>query len=318
MTTESSSPSRFASERLAQSERGAVYVEFIIAFIPMFIFFLGMLQLAFMESGQLIVSMAAQKAVRAAVVQLDNPKVCLSGGSQERQNPFLGSGGATAPGAGRTSGNEVMDKIRAAAYLPLATLGPPAHSYPFLGNVLSGLNFAGEQTTRMLLGYFAYGPGAAAVWLMDEVGNLVEPAALRASLSGDHLITVHVHYVFPCIVPLARHIMCRPLYDMVGLKESVTRLKDRAQSLSFSEIIADPEDVWDEMESGVQQIEDRMDDSKELYSKLKRAETPALMMPWVFGDMRFVVLEAEAALPNQWASYAHDAIKKRCGEEVAP
>jgi hypothetical protein len=54
---------------------GAVYVEFLIAFLPVFFFFLGLVQLAFVQVANLVVKHAATKAVRAAVVVLpDDPQ----------------------------------------------------------------------------------------------------------------------------------------------------------------------------------------------------------------------------------------------------
>jgi hypothetical protein len=48
--------------------RGAIYVEFLIAFLPVFTFFLCMLQLSLLFSARLIVEHAAMQGVRAAAV----------------------------------------------------------------------------------------------------------------------------------------------------------------------------------------------------------------------------------------------------------
>lgn len=54
---------------------GAVYVEFLIAFLPIFFFFLALVQLIFVQTANLITKHAAVKAARAAVVVLpDDPK----------------------------------------------------------------------------------------------------------------------------------------------------------------------------------------------------------------------------------------------------
>lgn len=53
---------------------GAVYVEFLIAFLPLLAFFLSLLQLAFVEVSALVTKHAAVTAVRAAsVVLADDP-----------------------------------------------------------------------------------------------------------------------------------------------------------------------------------------------------------------------------------------------------
>ncbi len=65
-------PQRPLSKR---SREGAVYVEFLIAFLPLFFFFLSLVQLIFVQTANLITKHAAVKAARAAVVVLpDDPK----------------------------------------------------------------------------------------------------------------------------------------------------------------------------------------------------------------------------------------------------
>ena len=60
---------------LRADTRGAVYVEFLIAFMPVFVFFLCLLQLALLFSAKLIVEHAATTGARsAAVVFGDEPK----------------------------------------------------------------------------------------------------------------------------------------------------------------------------------------------------------------------------------------------------
>src|SRR5262249_47189919 len=84
---------------------GAVYVEFLIAFLPIFFFFLSLVQLAFVQTANIIVKHAASKAVRAAVVVLpDDP--------QYYGNVPVGS----------FSGQRKAD-IERAAQIPLATMG---------------------------------------------------------------------------------------------------------------------------------------------------------------------------------------------------
>ena len=88
-----------------RSQAGGVYVEFLIAFLPVFFFFLGLVQLAFVQVANLVVKHAATKAVRAAVVVLpDDPQYY---------------GGVA---VGSYSGQRRSD-IERAAQIPLATLG---------------------------------------------------------------------------------------------------------------------------------------------------------------------------------------------------
>ena len=96
------------SERATSDDRsraGGVYVEFLIAFLPVLFFFLGLVQLAFVQVANLVVKHAATKAVRAAVVVLpDDPQYY---------------GGVP---VGSFSGQRQSD-IQRAAQIPLAPLG---------------------------------------------------------------------------------------------------------------------------------------------------------------------------------------------------
>lgn len=84
---------------------GAVYVEFLIAFLPIFFFFLSLVQLIFVQTANLITKHAAVKAVRAAVVVLpDDPKYY---------------GGVP---VGSFTGKR-KDDIERAARVPLSTMG---------------------------------------------------------------------------------------------------------------------------------------------------------------------------------------------------
>jgi hypothetical protein len=60
---------------LRNSTSGAVYVEFLIAFLPLFIFFLSLCQLAYVQAAHIVVQHAAVMATRgAAVVLPDDPQ----------------------------------------------------------------------------------------------------------------------------------------------------------------------------------------------------------------------------------------------------
>jgi Flp pilus assembly protein TadG len=70
---------RDCDEDLRQDQRGVVYVEFLLAFMPLFIFFLGMIQLALVYSAKLVVDHAAYRAVRSAIVVLDDDPAYYNG-----------------------------------------------------------------------------------------------------------------------------------------------------------------------------------------------------------------------------------------------
>jgi hypothetical protein len=62
-------------KRLRKDTRGVVYVEFLIAFLPVFTMFLGLVQLADLHQANVVVNHSAILGVRSAVVILhDNPE----------------------------------------------------------------------------------------------------------------------------------------------------------------------------------------------------------------------------------------------------
>ncbi|UJR79091.1 TadE/TadG family type IV pilus assembly protein [Sandaracinus amylolyticus] len=54
------------------SEEGAAYVEFLLAFVPILTLFLGLVQIGLLYAGNLVVQHAAHRAVRSAMVVLDD------------------------------------------------------------------------------------------------------------------------------------------------------------------------------------------------------------------------------------------------------
>jgi Flp pilus assembly protein TadG len=89
-----------------RDQSGAVYVEFLIAFLPLFLFFSALVQLGMVQIADLVTKHAAVTAARAAIVVLtDDPK--YYGGAPVNQ----------AAGAR-------MDHIRRAAEIPLTAVDP--------------------------------------------------------------------------------------------------------------------------------------------------------------------------------------------------
>ncbi|MCC6555558.1 MAG: hypothetical protein IT372_21565 [Polyangiaceae bacterium] len=99
----------------ARDRRGAVYVEFLAVFFPIFTMFLSLVQFSFLQTASVIMQQSAQKAVRvAAVVIHDNP--ALYGVAQ-----------------GSVAGKR-REMIEDAAKLPLAALGNPSSATVTLNN----------------------------------------------------------------------------------------------------------------------------------------------------------------------------------------
>jgi len=70
--TERSRTPPLRRRRAGRRAAGAVYVEVLVAIIPVLIFFFGLLQLALLHTARLVVRHAAQRAVRSAVVVLED------------------------------------------------------------------------------------------------------------------------------------------------------------------------------------------------------------------------------------------------------
>ena len=159
-----------ASARDIGDERGVVYVEFLMAFMPLFMLFLGICQLALMHTARLVVQLAAFAAVRSAIVVLEESPDGYDGaerGSLSRGRatdqpgidsllmklgllPRSGIPGTAHGLVGLTTfitGVEVraaqqgarMSPIREAAYMPVMVLAPSDQTGTLAGSVDSRL-----------------------------------------------------------------------------------------------------------------------------------------------------------------------------------
>lgn len=72
-------PGTGRAARLIGDVRGAVYVEFLIAFLPVYVFFLCLIQLTILFSSRLVVEHAALNAARAAAVVIGDDPAEYSG-----------------------------------------------------------------------------------------------------------------------------------------------------------------------------------------------------------------------------------------------
>jgi hypothetical protein len=230
---------------IAGDQRGAVYVEFLLAFPPLLLLFLGICQLTLVASAKLVVQHSANRAARTAIVVLDEdpelhgkaPRGSLSSGVAKRGTAMedllagLGVAGASAlpsvssAGGGffgsvidavekvaKTQGGARMRPIRNAAYQPLLTLAPRLEGRPAGQSLADGLP---DGLAGQLVRALAYTRGAAVVTLQaasgsDELAEKIEPKAT---------VTVRVTYFYQCSVPVVRALVCRSLARL--LKESI-------------------------------------------------------------------------------------------------
>jgi hypothetical protein len=271
-------------------ERGAIYVEFLLAFPPLFLLFLGICQLCLVTTARLVVEHAAQRAVRTAIVVLEEEpglhdnaeRGALSGGlsasGTELEDLFaglgLGPGSSTPAGLFETAnrGSDSLEEglqrgarmrpIRNAAYQPLLTLAPRREQRDGQDSLADGLPSDLARQLRHALGYTR---AAAVVTLQQAPGSLelVDHVAPKA------LVTVRVSYLYRCSVPVVRALVCR----------------------SFSRLLEESLAV----EGGGQRL-------VQLGKRFELAEDRQGLRE-LAGDSFFTVLEAEATLPNQSAAY---------------
>jgi len=201
---------------LVRDLRGVVFLEFLIAFVPVWTFALCIFQLALIARANLMVKHSADAAARSAAVVLpDDP--AEYGGEPEMsvgRNRITGGDLARALGglaaalrspSTRTIavafsrevlgnvGRSRLNTIRLAAHVPLMPLAP----FNVGDDTRSSLRKA-LGGSRSLGSALYYQPFAVAVTF---------PGAVGAVVPGPE-VTVRVTYAYQCSVPLARQIIC--------------------------------------------------------------------------------------------------------------
>jgi hypothetical protein len=294
------------------SARGAAFVEFIIAFVPMFIFFMGIVQLSLLYSAKLVVQHSASRAVRAAIVAEPIPKrECPSGDPGNVDRAFSGSNAlpdplhkkAEAEYGEPSTGTPLLTRVRSAAYLPLAALAPPVFAYPG-GAVAQSLvgDFVGPQTARFAAGYFVYNRSHSAVTFRDDAGADYLPD----HFPENQMVRVHVSYLQLCVVPVVNRMMCDSLENLGGLNgnDLVQTAKDVPTAV---EIIESDGLALNEYTSRVkaegQKLSEQAQKAVAVYGALLKSEYPQLLLAWKAPSFRFRSIEAEARLPAQFAPY---------------
>lgn len=178
---------------IQRDARGAVYVEFLIAFMPLFVLFLGICQVSLLVVARVVVSHAAFNAARAAIVVLDDDP------RYYRNAPR----GVVSTSGGNQLGPR-MQAIRTAGMAPLKILAPGAEAL-----MTPGKNVAAAITPMTLAQSMAsdvYTNFAARVTLREAPESdayASEPIATNAS------VTARVVYFFQCDIPLIRSLICR-------------------------------------------------------------------------------------------------------------
>lgn len=319
---------------LAQTQRGTVYVEFLISFVPFFLLFLGTIQLALIYASHLVVQHAAVLATRAAVVTLDDDPCFHRGeargvlplkerkdgdGFVQRALGMIGLGDATGnklEGAGGNGGSK-LKSVRNAAYLPLAALAPSPEqlaamlpwatdALPVLRKDPSVRSALGEQPAlRIAAGFAAYNRVASAITFPVEPGSKDLRDLSTEEVGVDELVTVRVTYLFSCNVPVVRDIICESFLDMTGWTSAKKRIDAMRAEPSVDEARKLGEEIFERLPR-------RLRYAKQLAREMSRAEWKWLVPALASSRNKFVALRAEATLPNQGAPYQYASELGQC------
>ncbi len=277
---------------LHKDEGGAVYAEFLIAFPPMLLMFLAMLQLALMYSARLAVRHAAYRAARAAIVVIpDDPD--RHGGEPAYKIDYDSAGGGEESSFELSTGSGRLKAIRTAGSFPLLGFAPP------LARVTgeTSLGDAYSLGAADLFGGAAYTLGATAVTFPEEPGGM----AFRESFDMREMVTTRLTYLFTCTIPIVTR---RPFNMCYGPMDMLAGAPDVLLEGAVGELLSDDVDPW--VELGFDTYRDWLRGREEMANgleELRFSGNPALLVPFVLRGQRFLILRAEASLPLQGAEY---------------
>lgn len=242
-----------ASGDAARDERGVVYVEFIIAFMPLFTMFLAVCQLALVGAAEAMVRHAAYAAVRSAIVILDDsekhfgnaPRGELSAGDPAKMTngidsvarklgvPVTGASPNAPARAGFGIGSFILRMADAAPRSAARALTAPqqgARMVPIKAAAQLPLiplapskqlqNAQRESVFRALaspeerqLQYAVEYAGAASAVTIHAAPGTDAP--IQEPVGWNTPVTAKVQYAYQCNVPMVRALMCRPLDQLL-------------------------------------------------------------------------------------------------------
>jgi len=172
-------------KRLGAETGGVVYAEFIMAFSPFFLLFLGTIQIAFIATGSIVVQTAASKAARAAMVVLpedpffyEKEKAMLldfngksdNSGYQQGLANNLGKGDVTVPNMPTGGGTNLTSGFSGAgAKTSSGSSGGSGKSGQGSGNAGPRLN-AIRLAAYLTLAPLAPSPEMFAAWIAGGAG----------------------------------------------------------------------------------------------------------------------------------------------------
>lgn len=295
---------------LRRDTSGAVYVEFLVAFIPFFIMVLGMIQEALMYSAHLVVQHSAASAARAAIVVFPD---CDHRYGGARMNDVNGggrwTGGATAlgalfgaslgsvglPGFGPAQGGARLDAVRFAASFPLVAASPSLDELmhdrdPRRQSLIDAIGGANSPAVRLALGAFAYNSAALSVTFPDAPRG----SNFRDRFGGRDGVTARVSYLYHCGVPIVSKMACDDLPQLLtGVP--IRQMQDLARAARSGNL----QQIQTNLNT-VQLARQRLSDARPGQQEFSHAGlTGASMLLMGFTGGNFSLIRAEVTLPNQ-------------------
>lgn len=218
-----------ASGALFRDQAGVVFIEFLVAFVPVWAFFVCVVQLAFITQANLMVKHSADSAARSAAVVLPDDPSEYGGEpemSVERNRVTASDIGAVLGRVGSALGNKPgtesivsvfsdatvanlgrsrLNTIRLAAHIPLMPLAPMNVGRDSGATIAQAIG-----NERKIVSALYYQPFALALTLPE----------VKGSVATGSEITVRVTYAYQCTVPLARRILCRS-FDQLNSQDDL-------------------------------------------------------------------------------------------------
>ncbi len=199
------------STALVKDERGVVYLEFLLSFMPLFLLFLAIGQYSLIATGRLVVDHAAYLGARSAIVILEDEPSLYGNSARGTLGTRTSASGVRAaqslsalglaPPVGGGSVSSRFDAISAAVELGLLSLAKSSRG----DSLLSAFRLAVDDSPKLALRLTHVATSITLHAKERDETPVTESFDRKASVS------VRVVYLMQCRVPLVRNLMCRSL-----------------------------------------------------------------------------------------------------------
>jgi hypothetical protein len=311
---------------LLRDTRGAVYVEFLLAFIPLFFMFLGMLQMGLLYGASLVVQHSSNVAVRAAMVVMDDDPQYYDGAERrmveseasgassfvESAGSAIGSIFGSSGSAAAYTGGPRLQAVEFAAGMPLLPLSPSLGSLarlPENETVRAALGVSGLDSPEARVAWgLVYNRMALAVTFPTTPGGSEHATEFPApTASGDGgAVTARVTYLYNCQIPLANRLMCD---DLFFIRFGV----DPGMVAGLAGAFARGELTYEQLQAALASIELRNQRRSRWQPRMDEIGNRVNVLAAIAGvssvlggpSPRFVPITAEATMPMQSANYCY-------------